>query len=116
MAEKPHFDISAAVIRQLGEELVTDEVTAIMELVKNAYDADADWVIVEVNTNDKYANPDCFYKNTLPGYIVIHDDGFGMSESDIRDKWMKISLSFKKQFKLEGHTTPKERTPLGEKG
>lgn len=71
MAEKPHFDISAAVIRQLGEELVTDEVTAIMELVKNAYDADADWVMVEVNTIDKYSATETYYKNTVPGYIVI---------------------------------------------
>ena len=116
MANKPHFDISAAVIRQLGEELVTDEVTAIMELVKNAYDADADWVMVEVNTNDHYINPEAFYKSTLPGYILINDDGFGMSDTDIRNKWMKISLSFKKQFKLDGQITPKGRTPLGEKG
>lgn len=116
MADKPHFDISAAVIRQLGEELVTDEVTAIMELVKNAYDADADWVMVEVNTKDYYKEPEAFYKSTLPGYIIISDNGFGMSETDIRDKWMKISLSFKKQFKQEGRTTPKGRTPLGEKG
>ena len=116
MADRPHFDVSAAVIRQLGEELVTDEVTAIMELVKNAYDADADWVMIEVNTNDRYVDTEVYYKNTVPGYIVISDDGFGMSETDIREKWMKISLSFKKQFKIEGQTTPKGRTPLGEKG
>jgi len=31
----PHFEINAAVVRQLGEELVSDEVTALIELVKN---------------------------------------------------------------------------------
>ena len=46
----PHFDISAAVVRQLGDELVSDEVTAIVELVKNAYDADATYAHVVVNT------------------------------------------------------------------
>ena len=116
MAEIPHFDISAAVIRQLGEELVTDEVTAIMELVKNAYDADADWVMVEVNTEASYIDSSTYYKNSSPGYIAISDNGFGMSEQDIRDRWMKISLSFKKKFKSEGHITQKGRTPLGEKG
>ena len=116
MANKPHFDISAAVIRQLGEELVTDEVTAIMELVKNAYDADADWVMVEVNTEEKFSDSSVYYKDSVPGYIAISDNGFGMSEKDIRDKWMKISLSFKKKFKIDGQTTPKGRTPLGEKG
>lgn len=113
---QPYFDISAAVIKQLGEELVTDEVTAIMELVKNSYDADADWVIVEINTTERYTETETFYRDSEVGYIIIRDNGFGMSETDIRDGWMKISLSAKKKFKSEGNTTPKGRTPLGEKG
>jgi len=113
---KPHFDVSAGLIRQLGEELVSDEVTAMMELIKNSYDADADWVVVEINTKDPYSNPNIYYKDSKPGYISIKDNGFGMSETDIWDKWMKISLSSKKKFKAEGKTTDKGRTPLGEKG
>lgn len=112
----PHFDVSAALIRQLGEELVSDEVTAMMELIKNSYDADADWVRVEINTRDTYADPNSYYKDSTPGYIVIHDDGFGMSDDDIWNSWMKISLSSKKKFKAEGRVTDKGRTPLGEKG
>ena len=49
---KPFFRISAAVVKQLGEELVSDELTAIMELVKNSYDADADWVKITINTDE----------------------------------------------------------------
>ncbi|MFN8296644.1 MAG: ATP-binding protein [Chitinophagales bacterium] len=111
-----HFDISAAVIRQLGEELVSDEVTAVMELIKNSYDADANWVRVEINTKDNYNNSNLYYKDSAPGYISIEDDGFGMSEDDIWNSWMKISLSSKKKFKADGLVTPKGRTPLGEKG
>ncbi|KAA6440384.1 sensor histidine kinase [Dyadobacter flavalbus] len=114
--EKPHFDISAAVIRQLGEELVTDEVTAIMELIKNSYDADADWVKVEVNLFDYYSDERKFYKDSARGFILIEDNGFGMSDTDIANSWMKISLSAKKKFKEEGRSTLKGRTPLGEKG
>lgn len=114
--ETPHFDISAAVIRQLGEELVSDEVTAMMELIKNSYDADADWVNVEINTKEKYSNPNSYFKDQKIGFIIIQDDGFGMSDQDILDYWMKISLSSKKKFKALGKVTPKERTPLGEKG
>jgi signal transduction histidine kinase len=113
---KPHFDVSAGLIRQLGEELVSDEVTAMMELIKNSYDADADWVRVEINTKEIYDDPNVHYKDSLPGFIVISDDGIGMSDDDIWSKWMKISLSSKKKFKAEGHTTDKGRTPLGEKG
>ena len=54
--KSPHFDISAAVVKQLGEELVTDEVTALMELVKNAYDADATWVKIAINTKGVYSD------------------------------------------------------------
>jgi len=112
----PHFDVSAALIRQLGEELVSDEVTAMMELIKNSYDADADWVSVEINVNDSFPNDNTFYKDSLPGYIKIEDNGVGMSDDDIWNSWMKISLSAKKKFKSDGLFTIKGRTPLGEKG
>ena len=50
----PHvhrLDIHPSVVFQLGESLISDEVTAIVELVKNAYDADATWARVRVETN-----------------------------------------------------------------
>lgn len=111
----PHFDISAAVVRQLGEELVTDEVTAIMELVKNSYDACASWVKVEVNINSSL-NGDHFRFNGDRGYITIEDNGFGMTEDEIKKGWMIISLSAKRKMKATGEKTPCGRTPLGDKG
>ncbi len=45
--EKAKFDINPHVIRQLGAELVSDQVTALMELIKNSYDADAKFVKIE---------------------------------------------------------------------
>ena len=44
--ENAKFDINPHVIRQLGAELVSDQVTALMELIKNSYDADASYVNV----------------------------------------------------------------------
>ena len=111
----PHFDISAAVVRQLGDELVSDEVTAIVELVKNAYDADADYAHVVVNTTD--APPGAASKFLkAKGYITIDDDGMGMSRDDIERGWLVISLSAKRIMKAAGEKTPKGRTPLGDKG
>ena len=112
--ENPHFDVSAAVIRQLGAELISDEVTAIMELIKNSYDADADWVRISISTS-KASNPDHYYQDVL-GKIVIEDNGFGMDEGDIRDGWLVISVSKKRADKEKGKTTPSGRTPLGDKG
>ncbi len=113
---KPHFDISAAVVKQLGEELVTDEVTALMELVKNSYDADASWVRIAIDTKTAYENTIQHFKNNTVGYITIEDNGFGMNEDEILDGWLVISLSEKRKMKQEGKTTPQGRTPLGDKG
>jgi len=112
--KNPHFDVSAAVIRQLGAELISDEVTAIMELIKNSYDADADWVRINITTT-KTNDPNHYYSNVL-GTIVIEDNGFGMDESDIEGGWLVVSVSKKRLDKLKGKTTPAGRTPLGDKG
>lgn len=45
-----HFRVSAEVLTRLGEELITDSTQALLELIKNAYDADAATVRVEVDT------------------------------------------------------------------
>ncbi len=115
MARNPHFDVSAAVVRQLGEELVSDEVTAIVELVKNAYDADATYANVVVNTVDAPPKEWPAYPDAQ-GFITIEDDGFGMSEDEITSGWLVISLSSKRTMKSGGGRTPKGRTPLGDKG
>jgi hypothetical protein len=111
----PHFDISAAVVRQLGDELVSDEVTAIVELVKNAYDADATYAHVVVNTVDAPPGQESRFPKAS-GYVTIEDDGMGMNRADIERGWLMISLSGKRVMKAAGQTTPKGRTPLGDKG
>lgn len=119
---KPHFNISAFVVRQLGEDLITDEVTALIELVKNAYDADANYASVEVNTKDYPPDQGLYFteKNEFsvrPGYVSIEDDGIGMGRAEIEKGWLTISLSPKRKMKKEGITSPKKnRTPLGDKG
>lgn len=97
------------VVFQLGESLVTDPVQALLELVKNSYDADATLVSVEVDTNAK--------KSGLQGRIVVGDNGIGMSEQTIRDGWLTISVSPKAAMKESGQTTARHRrVPLGDKG
>lgn len=112
---KPTFRISAAVVKQLGEELVSDELTAIMELVKNSYDADADWVKITINTTDTLGEQDLTFPNEK-GYIIIEDNGDGMNYADIFDRWLFISISHKREMKAAGKLTNKKRTPLGDKG
>ena len=103
-------------MKQLGEELVTDEVTALMELVKNAYDADATWVKIAINTKGVYSDSTKYFTDNKSGFITVEDNGFGMNEDEIIDGWLVISVSEKRKMKSEGRTTPEGRTPLGDKG
>ncbi|QJE72356.1 sensor histidine kinase [Aerophototrophica crusticola] len=114
--EKLGFDISANVVRQLGDELVSDEVTALVELIKNSYDADASYVRVEISTDGRPDEHETYFPDAK-GYIKIEDDGDGMGLADLRRGWLTISLSEKGKLKDLGVVTKrKKRTPLGEKG
>lgn len=110
------FDINPHVIRQLGEELVPDEMTALMELIKNAYDADASYVKIDINTDGVYAEEQLTYP-THKGYIVVEDSGVGMDDKTIEKSWLTISYS-NKRAGADGikKKTKKDRTPLGDKG
>lgn len=113
--EKASFNINPHVIRQLGSELVSDSVTAIMELIKNSYDADADYVKVTINTGETLSDKTLFYPDHI-GYILIEDNGIGMNEKVIRDSWLVISYSNKRAVNGVKPKTQKNRTPLGDKG
>lgn len=115
MMGKARFDINPHVIRQLGSELVSDSVTAIMELIKNSYDADADYVKVTINTKDILNEPTLFYSGGT-GYIIIEDNGTGMNDEIIRRSWLVISYSNKRPVNGVKPKTKKQRTPLGDKG
>lgn len=113
--QKYHFDITPHIVKQLGEQLVSDEITALLELIKNSYDADASYVSIEINTTSQYIKDKLFYPQHN-GFIVVEDDGFGMSEETIMNSWLIISYSQKRELKEAKKTTPKGRTPLGDKG
>ncbi len=109
-----HFEIDASVVFQLGESLITDAVSALMELVKNSYDADATFCKVAVSTA-AIEDPASAFKGAL-GSITIEDDGSGMDLEAIRSGWLTISNSGKKILKTQSRTTGRGRTPLGDKG
>lgn len=113
---RSRFDINPHVIRQLGAELVPDEMTALMELIKNAYDADAGYVKIDISTEGVYTEEQLTYPNHK-GYIVVEDSGVGMDDEAIEKSWLTISYS-NKRAGADGikKKTKKKRTPLGDKG
>ena len=117
MAHTPpalRFDIDAAVVFRLGEELITDVVQALVELVKNSYDADATWVKVSIDTQEH--NKRGRHYGSAKGTIVVQDNGFGMDQHAIKHGWLSIANSPKRGDKAAGRTTPLGRTPIGDKG
>jgi len=94
MAEELDFKISSGLKNIIGKELITDDLIAIFELVKNSYDANAKSVNI-VFQNIKEENKGEGSK------ILIIDDGDGMSYDDLKNKWLFVGYSEKKDFEKE---------------
>lgn len=80
----------------IGKDLINDDNIAILELVKNSFDADAKKVEVTYlnlkKNDDKII--DSFSEKT--SRLIIKDDGLGMDLKDIQNKWLNIAYSEKK--------------------
>lgn len=115
MTTNPHFEVHPSVVYQLGESLISDAVQALIELVKNCYDADATYAKVIIDTRGVVDVNDAIYSSDS-GRIIVEDDGHGMSLEDIESGWLTISNRKKRELKRAKGTTPGGRTPLGDKG
>lgn len=82
--EHVRFSIDGGLIDRLGNELVARQETAVSELVKNCYDADATNVTLTFRNTDK-----------IGGELLIEDNGTGMTEQQLREGFMRISSSEK---------------------
>lgn len=100
-----HFKFDVSTFRLLGRELITDRITALFELVKNCYDANAENVQLTFE-NLNPLGPD--------SRIIIEDDGLGMTFEDIRDKWMVIGTRSKRRNRTS--PAPYYRIVAGKKG
>ncbi|MFN6088812.1 MAG: ATP-binding protein [Cyclobacteriaceae bacterium] len=96
------FEPGAMSIIQMGEELIGHPTTAINELVKNGYDADATEVCVYVNINESNS------------FVLIFDNGLGMHKKTLFGDWLKPSVSAKRIKGAKSEIF--ERSFLGSKG
>lgn len=118
MSAPTHFDVHPSVVLKLGEELIADEFTAIVEAAKNSYDAGATSIRIRIDTENP---PDERFHSKYPsakGTILIADDGEGMDADVLSAGWLIISYSRKRDLKRQwsaGHR-PHRRVPLGDKG
>ena len=93
----------ARILRTFGDELISSEMVAVMELVKNSYDADATKVLIRF----------CGPLEIGRGSIEVIDNGHGMSFETIRSTWMEPATLIRKR---EPRSKGRGRRVLGEKG
>lgn len=82
MSERLKIRPYARLLTMLGDQLIKNELIALVELIKNSYDADASWV--KVSFID--FGPD--YELTPTSKIRIEDDGCGMNADILRKHWL----------------------------
>lgn len=100
--ENVRFSVDAGVINRLGKELVGRHETAVSELIKNSYDADALTVDLYFKDCDKPG-----------GTLTIEDSGLGMTREQLVKGFMTISSS----DKIHNPKSPRyNRTRAGQKG
>lgn len=75
------FQAEGRLLQELGLRLVASPEVALVELVKNAYDADSPICRITLEN-----------KGTM---LVVADEGHGMAFSDFKEKWMRIATSSK---------------------
>jgi len=81
MPTTQHFRISSHLKDIIGRDLVTNEFVAVFELVKNAFDAKAKRVDIAFDLNNDE--------------LWIVDDGKGMDEAGIKNRWLFVAYSAK---------------------
>ena len=102
----PKLRPRARIVRTIGDQLISGPEAALIELVKNAFDADSPSVHISITppADGIWTEPS--------GTIVVSDTGHGMSATDLLEKWFEPATS----DKIERRTSPNSRVMLGAKG
>jgi len=98
-----YFESSGRLVTILGRESISNPNIALIETIKNAYDADAEKVDVDFEEIRAHHG----------GKIIISDDGIGMTEENIKERWMRPATDNKLH---EPFTRKYKRRRIGEKG
>ena len=104
--ERLSFRFHSRELEALGRDLVTSDVVAVMELVKNSYDAMATTVRVSIHLGDE---------NSTDPFIEVADNGHGMDFHTVVDVWSVIGTPFRRDRPVSVAGS-RSRTATGEKG
>ena len=100
--EPLRFKVKGRIAQLLGAESVSDRFVAIMELIKNSYDADANRVKI-------------LFENVRSGTpsLTLSDDGMGMTSYELQNEWMVVGTDKKLR---DPYSRRYRRRKIGQKG
>jgi len=101
--EQVWFRPRARLLETIGSNLIKDEMAGVIELVKNAHDADASLVTITFQN----------LTSASGGSIIINDDGHGMNREVLLEGWMSPASDWKAR---QATSVDRERPMLGRKG
>lgn len=96
-----YFRTNAKVERLVGRELITNNTTAIFELVKNSYDAGAKKVVIKFGNFLNYQGDKSLVLSNKDSYIQINDTGKGMTKEEIEKYWMELGTPNKEKNRYQ---------------
>lgn len=106
----------ARIIKTIGEELISNDIVAIIELVKNSYDANASIIVIKFEGRVLEVKEGQKSRKVLikqGSSLTISDDGTGMNLDTVKGAWMEPATISKKNTK---RSVGERRRYTGEKG
>ena len=103
MRDQYSLKIDLNVLNHLGLNLYSNVPAVLSELIANSWDADASKVDVSIRGGENGKR------------ITIQDDGCGMDEQDLRDKFLVVGYQ-RRKYETEDKTPIKNRPVMGRKG
>ncbi len=91
--ERVNFRVNVYLKNLVGKELVTNQFVALFELIKNSYDAGAPNVELIFDSGTR--------QDERIDRIIVSDNGRGMSEKDVHEKWLFLGYSDKRDATQE---------------
>lgn len=88
--QKLFFQVNAGIKNIVGKELIHSDSIAIIELIKNSKDADA------TKSTIRFINE----QKSQDSSLIISDNGKGMTLNDLKNKWLNVAYSEKKENML----------------
>ncbi len=94
-----NFKSDSHLIKVLGEQLIGSERVGVLELIKNAIDAQATYCRIRIEKINGLKNSEYEFSSYDGPVIVVEDDGIGMTKATLENGWLRPASTIKTTIK-----------------